>query len=297
MMARRQDVPGGAYEGLTTIRNGRVDWLGSARPAPEMLGLPLRWRSPRCVFVESMGDLWHPGIPFEYIAAVFGVMAATRQHVHIILTKQPRRMHQFFEWLREQATARDMGDDLAHVCQQEAWRVLQSLESQHLYPLHKIKGTFLRYPWPLQNVWLLVSAWDQPSAEKYVPHLLACPAVVRGISAEPLLGPMDIRRWFRPRLPGDPQEWQRAVQTPEGPRDGIDWVIVGGESGPHARPMREAWAHGLRDQCNDAGVAFHFKQWGNHAPNADGDLVRLRSKKKGGRVLSGRTWDEFPQGR
>jgi protein gp37 len=261
-----------------------------------MLALPLRWKKPRCVFVESMGDLWHPGIPFEYIAAVFGVMAATRQHVHIILTKQPRRMRQFFEWLGDQARARSMGDDIAHVCQEEAWSLLQADGNEGLYPLHKIKGTFLRYPWPLQNVWLLVSAWDQPSAEKYIPDLLACPAVVRGVSAEPLLGPMNLRRW----LPDQEHRFALSANIPAGldiydRQPFLKWVIAGGESGAKARPMREPWALALREQCTAAGVAFHFKQWGNHAPNADGDLVRLRSKKEGGRILSGRTWDEFPQ--
>jgi protein gp37 len=257
-------VPGGAYEGLTTVRRGRLDWLGVSRPVPEMLDRPLHWRDPRCVFVESMGDLWHPGIPFEFVAAVFGVMAACPQHRFIILTKQARRMREWFEWIE---------------CHPQ-----------------DVEGVLLGKRWPLSNVALLVSAWDQGSAERYVPYLHACPAAVRGVSAEPLLGPMDL---LYAAFNGADSLSGMA---------GIDWVICGGESGAKARTMQPAWARSLRDQCVSAGVPFFFKQWGNWAPTYDdfysedldawikGErLVRHRTKAGGGRELDGRTWDEFPK--
>lgn len=299
-MARRQDVPGGAYEGLTTIRNGRVDWLGIARPAPDMLALPLRWRSPRCVFVESMGDLFHPGIPFEYIAACFGVMAATPQHLHIILTKQPKRARAFFDWVTSTATDEGSGRFCtpAEACRGAALDRIPHRNPDGSWPddyTRPLGGYDQR--WPLPNVWLLVSAWDDASARKYVPEILECPAVVHGVSAEPLLGPMDLSEWMHDSTCNDVGHRSIRGCICSEPREvHLDWVIVGGESGARARPMHEEWALSLRQQCAAAkGVAFHFKQWGNHAPNASGELVKLRSKKEGGRILSGRTWDEFPE--
>lgn len=270
--ARRQDTPGGAYEGLTTIRNGRVDWLGTSRPAPEMLSLPLRWRDPRCVFVESMGDLWHPGIPFEYVAAVFGVMAACPQHDFIILTKQARRMRAWFSWTSEHY-------DGLHTIDRFFDENTRKLLATRWLALGLANG-----PWPLPNVSLLVSAWDQASANTYIPDLLACPAAIRGVSAEPLLGPIrfaDVPGFNKSGSAG--QDLLRNF-----------WVICGGESGNGSRPMQPEWATSLRDQCAAVGVAFHFKQWGNWAPTAGG-LVRLRTKKAGGRLLDGREWNEFPK--
>lgn len=292
--ARRQDTPGGAYEGLTTIRNGRVDWLGTARPAPDMLDLPLHWKNPRCVFVESMGDLWHPGISFDYIAAVFGVMAATPQHFHIVLTKQARRMREWFGWIEQHPTS--LGGPTVNAARGVRWHAWHYIDDLRVHDPEQ------PWVWPLPNVALLVSAWDQPSAEKYVPHLLATPAAVRGVSAEPLLGPLDLthldadraghRDWCQINsLTGRQTDMGRPC--PDVPAR-IDWVIVGGESGNGARPMQADWARSLREQCREAGVAFFFKQWGNYAPNEAGELVKLRSKKEGGRVLDGRTWDEFP---
>jgi protein gp37 len=143
--------------------------------------------------------------------------------------------------------------------------------------------------WP-ENVWLGTTAENQRWAAKRLPLLLRHPATVRFVSCEPLLGPVDLAPW----LPG------------------LDWVIAGGESGSGARPMNPEWAAALRDQCNDAGVAFHFKQWGHWSPNVPADrrprqvielsgsdgqpihLARL-SKKDAGRELDGRVWDEFPR--
>ncbi len=147
--------------------------------------------------------------------------------------------------------------------------------------------------WP-KNVWLGTTAESQEWAELRVPHLLKIPAAVRFLSCEPLLGAVDLAHWLRPR--GDSSR--------------IDWVIAGGESGGKARPTHPGWVRSLRDQCASAGVAFHFKQWGNWFPSesrisrrtsvllADSrlgpaTLVRM-SKGQAGRLLDGRTWDEFP---
>jgi protein gp37 len=151
--------------------------------------------------------------------------------------------------------------------------------------------------WPA-NVWLGTTAENQLWASKRLPHLVASAARVKFVSAEPLLGALDLRAWLA-----------RSDQ----PRGGVNWVIAGGESGPHARPMNPAWAEDLRDQCVTAGTAFHFKQWGHWGPENDGagaksprsiqltrrdgsivTLFRL-GKHATGRELGGRTWDGLPR--
>jgi protein gp37 len=129
-------------------------------------------------------------------------------------------------------------------------------------PVGRVPDAALSAELPLSNVWLGTSVEDQRWADIRIPQLLLTPAAVRFLSCEPLLGPVDL--WAYLEL------------------GGIDWVIVGGESGHGARPMNPAWARSLRDQCRDAGVAFFFKQWGGRTP------------KSGGRVLDGRTWDQMP---
>jgi protein gp37 len=141
-------------------------------------------------------------------------------------------------------------------------------------------------PWPLPNVWLGVSVEDQKWADIRIPQLLMTPAAVRFLSCEPLLGPVALTRVAYTDGGGThldvvngrhgvPDVWAADAKR-------IDWVIVGGESGPGARPMHPDWARQIRDNCTEAGVPFHFKQWGGRTP------------KTGGRELDGRTWDEFP---
>lgn len=147
--------------------------------------------------------------------------------------------------------------------------------------------------WPT-NVWLGTTAEDQGWANKRVPLILDVPAVVRFVSCEPLLGPIDLSAWLSPRDVG-----------------GLNWVIAGGESGGKARPMNPVWAESLRDQCETAGVPFHFKQWGHWGPESPADRKAVQSvelagpdgrpirlfklgKKITGRTLAGRTWDGFP---
>jgi protein gp37 len=178
---------------------------------PRMLALPLQWRQPRTIFVNSMSDLFHDDVPLDYIQAVFDVMRRANWHQFQVLTKRSSR-------LAEQSNA---------------------------------------IVWPA-NVWMGVSV-ESDRFRHRIDDLRASAAKVRFLSLEPLLGPLD-RLNLR----------------------GIDWTIVGGESGPGARPMDPAWVISLRDQCRMAGVPFFFKQWGG---------VR---KKATGRTLEGQTWDELP---
>ncbi|WP_280357524.1 DUF5131 family protein [Nocardia otitidiscaviarum] len=206
---------------------------------PTALEIPLRWRSPRLVFVNSMSDLFHADIPEEFIARVFAVMLAGQRHTFQVLTKRPGR-------LRNLMRRTDF-----------AQQVFELAVRDHGMPSERA-GSW----WPLPNVWLGVSAEDQRWAEIRIPTLIDTPAACRFVSCEPLLGAVDLRRW----LPG------------------LDWVIVGGESGPHARVMRPEWARSLRDQCTGTAHSprFFFKQWGGRTP------------KSAGRVLDGQVWDQMP---
>ena len=213
---------------------------------PERITQPLRWKKPRRVFVNSMSDMFHADIPDEYIARVWAVMALAHHHTFQVLTKRPGRMRSLLTSSAFRATVRQSAVGMT-----PGWTPACSY-------------------WPLPNVWLGVSAGDQRWADVRIPVLLDTPAVVRFVSAEPILGPIkfDFIHWGT-----------------------LDWVIVGGESGAGARPMRPGWARDIRDRCRDAEVPFHFKQWGAHGP----DGIR-RSKHANGRELDGRTWDEQPLG-
>lgn len=192
-----------------------------------MLTQPLRWRRPRRVFVNSLSDLFHADVPDEFIAEVFAVMALTPRHTFQLLTKRHARMRSLLSSSRFKVLVEN--------------RVLK-------------RNVYAGQPtWPMPNVWLGVSVEDQNWADIRIPALLDTPAAVRWISAEPLLGPVDLADHL------DELERDRT----------LDWVVVGGESGPGARPMHPRWARELRDQCAAARVPFLFKQHGNWLPGSD----------------------------
>ena len=245
--------------------------------APHRLAVPLSWRKPRRVFVNSMSDLFHNDIPDEYVVQIFAVMALAPRHTFQVLTKRHARMRS----LLSTDTFRQAVLVEAH---REKWG---------------LNADLARWEWPLPNVWLGVSTEDQKWADIRIPALLDTPAAVRWISAEPLLGPIDLgaaalvpyereqggfwRYGARTGVHGEDKTWVPA------PPAQLDWVVVGGESGPGARPMHAEWARSLRDQCRRAGTPFLFKQWGAH--DASGKRV---GKGKAGRQLNGRTHDEYP---
>ena len=195
---------------------GQANYVNGFEPTlqPHMLELPLGWRKPQTVFVNSMSDLFHKSVPLDYIKRVFDVMGRAHWHRFQVLTKRAGR--------------------LAELAPKLDWA---------------------------PNIWMGVTV----ETEKYrsrIDSLCSTEARTKFLSLEPLLGPL-----------------------PSLDLEGIDWVIVGGESGPRARPMEEAWVLDLRDQCRRARVPFFFKQWGG------------TNKKKAGRLLKGRTWDEMPADR
>ena len=276
---------------------------------PHKLDQPLRWKRPRRIFVNSMSDLFHDSVPDEYIAKVFAVMAAGRHHTFQVLTKRHGRMRA----LLSSAEFRGAVEEQLH---------------QYADPTRG--GNIPTGPWdgpewwPLWNVWLGVSTENQQWADIRIPALLDTPAAVRWISAEPLLGPIDLHT--------DPIEAGSPFWGSQ-----LDWVVVGGESGPGARPMHPDWARNLRDQCQAAGVPFLFKQRGEWTWNEPGQFrmpgkpysdrvavmhpagmtaltkdnpfdpfaaghpkwstrIERVGKKAAGRHLDGRTWDQYPGG-
>lgn len=226
----------------------------------ERLPIPARWRKPRKVFVNSLSDLFHKDVRYEFMAAVFGVMAACPRHTFQVLTKRPDEMRGFFEWV---STRRDGVSDVREyhrpldVCWAEAVKHAGRLDVRDFDV------------WPLPNVWLGVSVEDQATADERIPLLLQTPAAVRFVSYEPALGPVDFRQ-INARDEEDPlalyfpltgeQIGDGMNEPANGPR--LDWLIVGGESGPGARPCDVAWIRSAVEQCREAGVACFVKQLG-----------------------------------
>jgi protein gp37 len=275
--------------GLTVdTKNGPV-WTGEVRFNEQWLDQPLRWKKPRMVFVCAHADLFHEAVPDEWIDRVFAAMELASQHTFQVLTKRADRMRKYLRFRQV----------------------------------------------VLPNVWLGVSVEDQAAADERIPLLLDTPAAVRWVSAEPLLGPVDLTRvMHQQKHSGWSFRWDsltgfRGHQCGGSDNNSrLDWVIVGGESGPKARPMHPAWARSLRDQCAAAGVPFLFKQWGEWAPfripggitmvessephvawpdgqiangtaeehgGPGSQLVRV-GKKRAGRLLDGVQHDGYPGG-
>ena len=269
-------------KGLTVETKAGPVWNGKVRLNEEWLTQPLKWRRPRKIFVCAHGDLFAESVPDEWIDRVFAVMALAPQHTFQVLTKRAARMREWFEERWQPTPAQRIGFPGL-----PAFDVPAQAEGDDRHErVYQAAGEFLdldtvsdrfwnpdgsrKWPgWPLPNVWLGVSAEDQRRADERVPDLLATPAVVRFVSAEPLLGPIAFTHI-------DPDGAEKRGFTIHGltghPARGIpglDWIIVGGESGLGARPMHPDWARQIRDACAAAGVAFHFKQWGSWKPELD----------------------------
>ena len=235
------------------------------------LDQPLRWTRPRRIFVNSLSDLFHQDVPFEFIDKVFAVMAMTPHHTYQILTKRAKRMHQYLTARRGEGNTQDTTAECVGTIYARPGHFMLNLIGP--VPRAKLLDGRTLPAWPLPNVWLGVSIEDQDAADERIGFLLQSPAAIHWISAEPLLRPLDIR----PFLAHDYSEWQptgepcavcgvytNGMHHPYAV--GLDWVVVGGESGTKARPMHPEWARSLRDQCTAADVPFLFKQWGEWSP-------------------------------
>ena len=221
----------GPFHGFVQIANGHPQWTGKVELVAEHLEDPLHWRKPRRVFVNSMSDLFHEALSDGAIDQVFAVMALCPQHTFQVLTKRPERMLRYYKTLG------------GHHELDRVSIAMKAITSE--------RGAFYRLGpngWNFPNVWLGVSVEDQNTADERIPLLLQTPAAVRFVSYEPALGLVDFN--------AIPNRWK-------GNGAGIDWVIVGGEIGPRARPFDLRWALNTVEQCRKAGVACFVKQVGS----------------------------------
>lgn len=251
----------------------------------DMLTAPLRWKRGRSVFVCSMTDLFADFVPDAWIDQVFAVMALTPQHTFQVLTKRSKRMRQYL-------SDGDLNDRLSVALgnmldgdwiwnEGKPWRrKIERLISAFLGDDGDDGEGFPDDPMPLRNVWLGVSAEDQARADERIPDLLATPASVKFVSAEPLIGPLDIG-WALPGWAEHPTDGPEAVQDLSRTPYVLELVIVGGESGPAARPMQITWARSILEQCRAAGVSCFVKQLGADPVWDDGAFLNLRDRKGG----------------
>jgi len=238
---------------------------------PDVVHLPLRWRTPRRVFVNSMSDLFHPRVSDEWLVHIFAVMAVARQHTFQVLTKRSPRARTLLGDDRFAAAVRD--------------RTAGKTKHPELLP----------WQWPLPNVWHGVTVEGREQYRR-LDDLIQTPAAVRWVSAEPLLDWLDLRPWLWLTGPSTAGPWYDHAGRYRGgggiggqaissvPSGDIHWVVTGGESGPGARPADPVWFRDIRDQCAEAEVAYLHKQNGGRAAD------------KGGRELDGVIHDAYPAG-
>jgi protein gp37 len=247
-MAARFSDPGQPYHGFAKRTKYGGAWTGKLALIPEMLTLPLHWRKPRRIFVDSMADLFAEGVEDEWIDRAFAVMALCPQHTFQVLTKRPERMR---DYIGSRAGFMALNDVIAEILHQR-----RDVD---------IRAISFDYPtWPLPNVWLGTSVEDQQRADERIPHLLATPAAVRFLSCEPLLGPVDLQ-WAVSRNVLDigagflvRGHFAPGLETIRR----LDLIIIGGESGPRSRPCWTPDIRSLVRQCQRAGVAVFVKQLG-----------------------------------
>jgi protein gp37 len=266
-VAYRFSGPGQPYEGLVRINAAgerQAQWNGQIKFAEDHLLDPLKWKAPRRIFVNSMSDLFHENVTDQMLDRIFAVMATATHQDFQILTKRPKRMASYL---------RECGRKIL------IQRAADSLMPRGKMPkgLHAATdGTVVPHTvWPLPNVWIGVSVEDQKAADDRLDYL--CDIDADGwqtmVSFEPLLSALD------------PGSWWLSLGS-------RTWAIVGGESGPGARPMHPDWARALRDQCVAAGVPFFFKQWGAWMPwQPDGGPSEWKSQS--GNLMDRHAFPDF----
>lgn len=264
------------YAGLTVLNGkGERHFNGVVRCHEDALAIPLKRKKPTTYFVNSMSDLFHKDVPFDFIDRVFEVMALCPQHTFQILTKRPERMAEYFANDPQMRLTRLIGNMICEAYKRKFGQPMAMAAE---------RGAIVNQ-WPLPNVWLGTSCENQETANERIPHLLKVPAAVRFLSLEPLLGPIDLTLdglVCKPCshcefMPIDPETNEVLCRKCDGTGIGtewaIDWIIAGGESGPHARPCSVAWLRSLRDQCKAAGVPLFVKQLGADPQDSSGGAL------------------------
>jgi protein gp37 len=273
-MAQKMSNPGRMkyYEGLTQKKGDRVEWTGIVKFVSEALEIPLKWKKPRKVFVNSMSDLFHESVSDEHLDRIFAVIALTPHHTYQILTKRPERMQEYLRSAKNRI--RIAAVDLGRATNTDH----TDLES-------------CQWDWPLPNTWMGVTVENQKAADDRIPLLLQTPAALRFLSVEPLLEAVELTHR---QLNGNQYNYLLNSWSPCGGgargatagggiatlQSAVDWIIVGGESGPNVRPFNIDWARSLRDQCKVSGTKFFFKQAGSNVWDGDRKL-KLRDRKGG----------------
>lgn len=239
---------------LQRMGNAKYSEGFKVRTHEKALTIPLKWREPRRVFVNSMSDQWHADVPRDFTDRMFAVMALTPHHTYQILTKRPQRAANYLNDPKTLHRILNAGSAF--------WPLVKGRN----YPPGTVRLADDGVPilWPLPNVWIGTSVEDARVLHRLKP-LGECPAAVRFLSCEPLIGSLG---------------WNIADELAV---NGIGWVIAGGESGAGHRPVDPQWVRQIRDGCRDADVPFFFKQWSGPRPGM-------------GAILDGREWKEFPNG-
>lgn len=292
------------YRGLAVMTDKGPQWTGEVRLVEAELEMPLRLRKPSRIFVADMGDLFYEAVPIRSIARVFAVMALAERHTFQLLTKRPERMRELLANERFWVEVVHLAEQLVLTRDRVTWGGMCGFDAL---------AEQLVAARALRHAWLGVSVEDQATADERIPLLLDTPAAVRWVSQEPQIGEVVYREdWLRGRFDHCPEEtddpetdgcrgcagWGIECAAVRGAR--LDWIVIGGESGPGARPFDLAWARSTIAQCRAAGVPVFCKQLGAHvvfdgfqpagawwpvhdawAQTAQGFRVTLRDRKGG----------------
>lgn len=260
---RLQNHP--SRKGLTVPSKSGPVWTGEVRFNRQWLDQPLRRRTPTVIFVCAHSDLFHPAVPDEIIDQIFEVMARCPHHLFMVLTKRAARARSYIGEAVQRHSPAATGSTPARIWERigQAAALLQALAGQGA-----VWGG--AHPWPLRNVWLGTSVEDQTRADERLPELVATPAALRFVSAEPLLERVDLSRWLFDPVRVEDMPGYALNDAPGAayvkPSGKIGLVIAGGESQRGARWLPAETVRGLHEQCEAASTVFHFKQWGAWLP-------------------------------